>query len=227
MTAAAIIVAAGKGQRFGDPGKSFVPVLGKPMAGWSLQAAAAACSIDEIVLVCGEHSHAAATALLQRIRIAKSVRLVLGGARRQDSALAGIRAASGDVDVVAIHDAARPLVTSSLFDAAVAAASLYGAAIAAVPVSDTIKRVVGDLVVETIPRDSLVNVQTPQAFRKALLLDVFAEAEKVGRSATDEASLVEAAGGVVWVVPGFPENLKVTHPADIVLVEALLRARHE
>jgi 2-C-methyl-D-erythritol 4-phosphate cytidylyltransferase len=227
MTAAAIIVAAGMGQRFGDAGKSFVPVLGEPMAAWSIQAAAAAASIEEIILVCGEHSHAAANALIERSQLGKPIKLVLGGARRQDSALAGMRATSDDVDIIAIHDAARPLVTSTLFDAAVATAKSHGAAIVAIPVSDTIKRVTGGQVVETIPRDELMSVQTPQAFQKALLLDAFAIAERASFSVTDEASLVEREGGAVWVVPGLPENLKVTYAGDIVVVEALLRARFE
>lgn len=225
MTAAAIIVAAGQGQRFGDAGKSFVSLCGMPMAWWSLQAAASAASITEIVLVCGAHSLETATSICDESEFSKPVTLVLGGARRQDSVLAGIEATSTGADIIAVHDAARPLVSSALFDQTVAAAERHGAAIAAVPVSDTIKRVDGDRVVETIPREDLVRVQTPQSFRKSLLLAAFGEAARTRNSVTDEAALIEAMGRPVVVVPGFEENLKVTFPGDLALVAALLKAR--
>jgi 2-C-methyl-D-erythritol 4-phosphate cytidylyltransferase len=194
------------------------------MAWWSLAAAEAADSVDEIVLVCGEHSRSAAQAMVDDSTGRKPLRLTLGGNRRQDSALAGINATSKQVDIVAIHDAARPLVTSDLFDAVIAAARQYGAAIAAVPVSDTIKRALDHRVTATIPRDDLVSVQTPQAFRKQLLLDAFAMAEKTGMSVTDEATLIEQTGGSVRIVPGTTTNLKVTYPSDLALIEALLLA---
>lgn len=226
MKSAAIIVAAGSGQRFGRAGKAFALTGGLPMAWWSLNAASDASSIDEIVLVCGEHSQAAARALLDFFDTTKPVSLAIGGARRQDSALAGLEATSPDVELVAIHDAARPLVTPDLFDWAIADAEIFGAAIVAVPVSDTIKRVIDDVVRETLPRDELVSVQTPQAFRKALLVDAFASAAASGTSVTDEASLIESLGHEVHVVPGRMENLKVTYPSDLLLVEALLSARN-
>jgi 2-C-methyl-D-erythritol 4-phosphate cytidylyltransferase len=222
MTTAAIIVAAGIGQRFGSAGKSFAMLSGKPMAWWSLMAASASPSIHELVLVCGAHSFDTATELLVKFPSDKPVSLALGGARRQDSALAGIRATSESVDLVAIHDAARPLVSSELFDAVIAAAIQFGAAIAAVPVSDTIKRVADSQVTETIPRDDLVSVQTPQAFRKQLLLDAFERADRTGMTVTDEASLIEQTGGVVHVMAGSSMNLKVTFPGDLAIIEALM-----
>lgn len=225
MTTAAVIVAGGSGQRFGSAGKAFAPVCGMPMAWWSLAAAAEATTIDEILLVCGEHSLAAARALLERFDSSKPVRISLGGPRRQDSALAGLSSTSDDVEIVAIHDAARPLIIGELFDRAVEAARLEGAAIVAVPVSDTIKRVAGEIVLETLPRDELVAVQTPQAFRKALLLEAFSAAESAGTTVTDEASLIESYGHPVRVVPGRNDNIKVTYPADLILAQALLAAR--
>lgn len=227
MTAAAVIVAAGSGQRFGDAGKSFAPVLGHPMAWWSLKAAIEAQSIEEIVLVCAEHSATAAAALAAEFKGSKPVQAVLGGARRQDSALAGIGASSDRIDVFAIHDAARPLVDAALFDATVAAAIESGAAIAAVPVTDTIKQVRDGTVVATVPREDLVNVQTPQAFQKALLLYAFEFASQTGASVTDEAGLVEAIGAPIRVVPGYAHNLKVTFREDLDVVKALLKARTE
>lgn len=222
MTAAAIIVAAGSGQRFGNAGKSFAFLQGKPMAWWSLRAASEASSIDEIVLVCGEHSFDVAAELVRGFPSSKRTALVIGGARRQDSALAGIGASSAETNIVAIHDAARPLVTAALFDDVVAAAATHDAAIAAVPISDTIKRVAGGRVLETLSREDLVRVQTPQAFRKQLLLEAFAYAEKSGATVTDEASLIEQMGREVHVVRGTDSNIKVTFPEDLFIAEALL-----
>lgn len=225
MTTAAIIVAAGSGQRFGDTGKSFASVAGKPMAWWSLTAATNATSVDEVVLVCGKHSQTTATEMIAQFVSEKPIRVVLGGIRRQDSALAGIAATSNEVDIVAIHDAARPLATSALFDSVIAAARLHGAALAAIPVADTIKQVLDHRVVQTIPRDDLVRVQTPQAFDKQLLLQAFAHAEQQGIDVTDEASLIEQTGGVVAVVPGLATNLKVTYPDDLPIVELLMQRK--
>lgn len=224
MTTAAIIVAAGSGQRFGDPGKSFVPLHGKSMAWWSLQAASEASSVDEIILVCAEHSFDTGAALILDLQTEKRVALIIGGARRQDSALAGIEATSPDTTIVAIHDAARPMVTAALFDDVIAAAS-FGAAISAIPISDTIKRVDDDRVLETVPREQLVSVQTPQAFNKALLLDAFRFADDSGSSVTDEASLIERMGEAVRVVRGSASNLKVTYLEDLIIAEALLARR--
>lgn len=223
MTAAAIIVAAGTGQRFGDTGKSFAIAGGKPMAWWSLAAAAESDSVDELVLVCGRHSVDAARELIEEFDSSKPVRLILGGQRRQDSALAGIQATSDRVQIVAIHDAARPLVSTALFDSAIAAASRTGAAIVAIPVSDTIKSVRDSRVLATIPREQLVSVQTPQAFHKQRLLDAFALAEQDGVDGTDEASFIEHAGGTVVVIPGSMTNIKVTWPEDLAIVETLMQ----
>ena len=227
MTAAAIIVAAGSGQRFGNEGKAFALVNGMPMAWWSLTAANQAAPVSEIVLVCGTHSRAAAQSLLEQFDTDKPARLAIGGARRQDSALAGIAETSDGITIVAIHDAARPLVTCDLFDRSIEAAMEHGAAIVAIPVADTIKRVSGDTVQETVPRNDFVSVQTPQAFRKSLLLDAFAAAETSGSTVTDEAALMEASGHVVHVVQGRSDNIKVTYPTDLLLVDALLKARSQ
>lgn len=223
MTAAAIIVAAGSGQRFGHAGKSFVSISGRPMAWWSLSAAMNSSAVDELVLVCAQHSWDAAETVLSQLPARKPVRRVLGGERRQDSTLAGLQAVSPSVEIVAIHDAARPLVATALFDAVIDAARQHGAAIAAIPIADTIKRVADRRVIETIPRDDLFAVQTPQAFEKRLLLDAFARSARQGSTVTDEASLIEQCGNAVHIVPGDPSNMKVTYPADRAIAEALLR----
>lgn len=197
------------------------------MAWWSLQAALESTSIDEIVLVCGAHSIGAGVALANSAPRSKPLAVVRGGLRRQDSARAGVEACDPQTDIVAIHDAARPLVTPSLFDAVIATAASVGAAIAATEVIDTIKRVHEGRVVSTLPRDELICVQTPQAFRRALLIDAFAFADDQRSTVTDESALIEAAGGEVAIVPGLRENIKVTFPSDLETVEMLIRMRRE
>jgi 2-C-methyl-D-erythritol 4-phosphate cytidylyltransferase len=144
---------------------------------------------------------------------------VVGGATRADSVRAGLTAVPATVEIVLVHDAARPLATDDLFRS-VADAVRAGAdgAVPALPVSDTLKRVEGIHVRETVPRDALVTVQTPQAFRASVLRSAHAG----GAEGTDDAALVERAGGSVVVVPGEATNVKVTAPEDLGLVETLL-----
>jgi 2-C-methyl-D-erythritol 4-phosphate cytidylyltransferase len=145
-------------------------------------------------------------------------RVVEGGASRSASVRCGLAAVPDEADVIVVHDAARPLATAALFDAVVASATGHGAAICAVPVSDTIKRVDGGLVIDTLDRDHLVAVQTPQAFDAALLRRAHAS----GAEATDDAALVELLGASVSVVPGDAHNVKITTPADLRAAEQFL-----
>ena len=149
---------------------------------------------------------------------------VPGGDRRSDSVRAGLAAVPADAEVVVVHDAARPLASPRLYGAVIAAVrGGAAAAVPAVPVVDTVKRVEGARVVETIARDDLVMIQTPQAFRA----DALRSAHERGSDATDDAALVEAQGGTVVVVPGDPANLKVTTPEDLRIAAALLGARQD
>jgi 2-C-methyl-D-erythritol 4-phosphate cytidylyltransferase len=204
---AAIVVAGGGGHRFGAP-KQFAVLAGSRLVDRAVDAASAAC--DEVVVVLPpgvewDGSPVAAS--------------VSGGERRADSVRAGLAAVSPGCDVVVVHDAARPLAPSSLFTDVIAAVR-GGAdgAVPVVPVTDTVKRVEDGRVVDTPPRDGLVLVQTPQAFRA----EVLRAAHRSGEDATDDAALVEAQGGTVVVVPGAPSNLKVTGADDLLVAEALL-----
>jgi 2-C-methyl-D-erythritol 4-phosphate cytidylyltransferase len=146
---------------------------------------------------------------------------VEGGATRADSVRAGLAAVPGDADIVLVHDAARPLATRALCDAVVAAVrDGADAAVPAVPISDTVKRVEGSRVVETVDRSDLVSVQTPQAFRASVLRGAHAS----GGDATDDAALVESTGGTVAVVAGDPRNIKITTPDDLVVATALIES---
>jgi len=204
---AAIVVAAGGGHRFGAP-KQFSTLAGSRLVDRAVAAAGAACDEVVVVLPPGVDWDGPPVAAA-----------VAGGERRADSVRAGLAAVPGGCDVVVVHDAARPLAPPSLFTDVIAAVR-GGAdgAVPGVPVTDTVKRVDGGRVVDTPPRDALVAVQTPQAFRA----DTLRAAHAGGGEATDDAALVEAAGGTVVVVPGDPANLKVTGSDDLRVAEALL-----
>ena len=204
----AIVVAAGQGERFGGL-KQYEPLAGRRVLDWSLAAASAAC--DGIVLVVPSDRASVVEGLADAV--------VAGGATRSASVRAGLAAVPGDAEIVVVHDAARPAATDALFRV-VTGAVVAGAdgAVPGLPVVDTVKRVVGDVVAETLDRAELVTVQTPQAFRAAALR----AAHKAGSDATDDAALVEAAGGRVVVVPGDPRNRKVTTPDDLAALAEVL-----
>jgi 2-C-methyl-D-erythritol 4-phosphate cytidylyltransferase len=150
---------------------------------------------------------------------------VAGGRERQDSMRAGLAALPAGIELVAVHDAARPLVTPGAVRRVIAAARESGAAILAVPVRDTIKRVRDGRILETPVRAECWAAQTPQVFRVEILREALAKADAEGRLGTDEAELVEALGVAVHVVRGEPENLKVTGPEDLLLAERILAVR--
>ena len=152
--------------------------------------------------------------------------IVLGGAERFDSVANALAKIRDDVELVAIHDAARPAVTSLMIDSVFGAAAKTGAALLAVPVSDTVKR--GDdqgKVEATVPRKGLWLAQTPQVFRRDWLVQAYASRGKLGAEITDDAQLIEAAGHCVYLVTGSPSNIKITAREDIALAEAILKSR--
>jgi len=202
----AIVVAAGSGTRFGEP-KQFALLDGTRLVDRAIATATAAC--DGVVLVVpgdrpwdGPPVHAT----------------VVGGASRSGSVRAGLAALPDDAEVIVVHDAARPLASAALFAAVIdAVKSGADGAVPALPVPDTVKRVDGARVTETLVRDELVAVQTPQAFGATILR----RAHENEGDASDDAALVEAAGGIVLIVEGEAHNLKVTTPSDLALAAAL------
>jgi 2-C-methyl-D-erythritol 4-phosphate cytidylyltransferase / 2-C-methyl-D-erythritol 2,4-cyclodiphosphate synthase len=221
---AAVVVAAGRGQRLGAPEKVLLPLAGRPMLAWSLDALEHAETIGPVVVVAGSHTLDAVSQLVRDEGFAKVQAIVAGGERRQDSVGAGLAALPEAIEIVVIHDGARPLAEPELFDRCAAAAAESGAAIAATPVADTLKRVAEGAIAGTVDRTGLWAAQTPQAFRLETLRRAMAVSS--GEIATDEACLCEVAGLPVSVVPASPANLKVTHAEDIPVADALLRARH-
>ncbi len=215
--AVAIVVAAGSGERLGaSRPKAFVVLAGRPMVEWSLAALRAVPAVAQIVVVLPP-GEAAPPGTLG----------VPGGAHRAQSVRAGVLAAAGG-DPVIVHDAARPLAEPALFEAALAELEASGAdgVIAAAPVIDTTKRADPDgTVTETLLRDELWAVQTPQVFRRAALERALDVPERMLASATDDASLVERQGGTVRIVPAPRENLKITTPLDLQVAELLLAGR--
>jgi 2-C-methyl-D-erythritol 4-phosphate cytidylyltransferase len=206
----AIVVAAGRGARFGAA-KQFLELAGGRL-------------VDRAVDACAEVAGAVVVVLPDAVEWdGPAVHgAVVGGETRSDSVRAGLVALPANVDVVVVHDAARPLASRAIFDAVITAVrNGADAAVPALPVPDTLKRVDGARVVETIVRDDLVAVQTPQAFRSAALRHAHAS----GGDATDDAAIVESHGGCVVIVPGDVDNFKITSPRDLDVAAALLAAR--
>lgn len=204
-----IVVAAGAGSRFGGP-KQLMPLGDRRVLDYAI--AAATETSDGVVVVVPPGSDWDLGA----------VRSVEGGATRSASVRCGLAAVPAECDIVVVHDAARPLADAGLFRAVIDA--VREGADGAVPgttIADTVKRVDGDRVVTTESRDTLVTVQTPQAFRAAVLRDAHAP----GPEGTDDAAVIEAIGGLVVVVAGSRENLKITEPEDLARAEVLIRER--
>jgi 2-C-methyl-D-erythritol 4-phosphate cytidylyltransferase len=221
-TVGAIIVGAGRGERMAGVDKVFAPLGGKPLLAYSIAAFQASRLVHFIVVVLNERNLEQGHALVREGRWNKVVAVVVGGARRQDSTSAGL-AALPACDLVAVHDAARPFVTTDLIRRGVETAATAGAAVAAMPVKETIKIVRDDgLVLRTPPRDSLWAAQTPQFARRETLERALALVEERGQTVTDEAAALEAAGEPVIVFAGSYTNLKVTTPEDLILASALL-----
>jgi 2-C-methyl-D-erythritol 4-phosphate cytidylyltransferase len=216
-----VIAAAGRGARLGSPRpKALVRLGGETLLSRSLRAFLAHPMVGAVVIAVADPA-ALASALGP---LDARVRLVAGGAERQDSVRAAL-AALPEVEVVLVHDAARPLVDAALITAVAEAAARHGAAIPCIPVPDTIKRIGSSgLVEETVPRQTLALAQTPQGFRLEILRKAHAEAARLGFQGTDDAALVERLGLPVAAVHGDPRNIKITTPGDLRLAEAILAA---
>jgi 2-C-methyl-D-erythritol 4-phosphate cytidylyltransferase/2-C-methyl-D-erythritol 4-phosphate cytidylyltransferase/2-C-methyl-D-erythritol 2,4-cyclodiphosphate synthase len=219
----AVVVAAGRGSRMGaDEPKQFLALAGKPILLHALELFEAMPEIGEIVLVAGADEIGRCEALCAAHGLRKVRRIVAGGAERQQSVHRGIEAASGEW--VLVHDAVRPLVTLDAVRRCMAAAEAAGAAVLAVPVKDTIKVVdEAGRIAATPDRRTLRAVQTPQAFRRELLLACHERAAREGFAATDDAGVVERCGHPVAAAEGEYSNIKITTPEDLAAAEWLLR----
>jgi len=215
MFVTAIIAAGGRGTRFGgDRLKQLVEVQGEPILARSVRAFLSHPEISEVIVALPAELMDPPPHYLDRAH------LVRGGDRRQDSVANAFRAANRASELVVIHDAARPFVSASLISRTIASAAANGAALAALAVHDTVKKVGRNTVLETLPRETIYLAQTPQAFRR----DVLASALAIAADATDEAALAERAGHTVHIVNGDASNIKITTADDLRIAEALAPA---
>jgi 2-C-methyl-D-erythritol 4-phosphate cytidylyltransferase len=226
---AAVLVAGGTGERFGrSSGKQLALLAGRPVLAYSFDACAGADRVGLVVVVCHPDRVPEYAEALQTDESGVDTRFVAGGARRQDSVAAGLSQIPEEYEYVAVHDGARPLAGTDLFDAALSVLDgepVLAGVVVGHPSVDTLKTVENTLVTSTPDRARFWSVQTPQVFRSGALRAAYAEAAASGREGTDDASLVEASGGSVRVLEGPRDNIKVTLAEDLAVAEALLAAR--
>jgi len=218
IKAGAVIVAAGSSERMGGVDKVWALLGEKPVLARAVEPFQGCSSIDQIVIVVSEQNLERGKQLVAEEGWSKATDVCLGGRRRQDSVLAGLDQLR-DCEWVVIHDGARPLVTVDLIEQGLAEARETGAAVAAVPVTDTTKTVEDDRIVrQTLPRQNLWAVQTPQVFRYPVVAEAYRRAKG---DATDDAALVEQLGYKVKLYMGSYDNMKITTPNDLALAEVL------
>ena len=216
-----IIPAAGTGSRFGgDTPKQFLPLRGRPLITYSIEKFLREDVVKRLIICVAAERRTE----FERMVVSsgwRSVDVVIGGATRQESVFRGmVAASSGQADLVAVHDAVRPFFSTDTFRKVLEAAERFGAALPALPVSDSIHRVVDEYIVETAERTQWLAAQTPQCFRMSLLQEILDRAREGRFEATDEAGLAVKYGHRVRVVQGDPENLKITRPSDLQLADA-------
>jgi len=233
MRLTAILLAAGRGLRFGSKiPKPLAKACAKPIIIYSLEVLSKHPLVKDIIVVVNNKNAKGVISKIRQYHINKVKRIVQGGLRRQDSVLNALSVIDGKTDLILIHDAARPFIYSDTITSAIEEAKCHGAAIVGVPVKATIKKVVTrspcqevtrkTIVKETLDRSGLWEIQTPQVFRKDLILKAY---KKLGKRtvATDDAMLVEKLGARVSVVLGSYDNIKITTPEDLVLAEAIAK----
>lgn len=224
----ALIVAAGMGLRMQSvQRKQYLDLLGTPILVRTLKAFDQCARIQRILIAVPQSEiEFCRQEIIPAAGLNREVALIAGGRRRQDSVFNGLQALETGEGVVLIHDGVRPLVSVSLIEACIQGAVQWGACIPTLTTADTPKQVDDrNIVVKTVPRRELHMAQTPQAFTLSLIRRAHQQARSTGLEATDDASLVEALGINVHVIPGLRENIKITTPEDLIYAEAILRAR--
>jgi 2-C-methyl-D-erythritol 4-phosphate cytidylyltransferase len=204
--------------------KQFLTLGNRPLLAHALHALERAPAVAEVILVVprGEQSRAL-TEVIERYGIKKVLKIVAGGATRQESVRQGLEATDETTEIVVVHDAVRPFVTEELISRSIAVARENGAAVVAVPVKDTLKEAASDgRILRTVDRSNFWLAQTPQAFQRSILSAAYQKADHDGFHATDDAALVEHLGHQVGIVPGRWDNIKITTPDDLIMGEAIL-----
>ena len=207
--------------------KQFLALGNVPLLLHSLQVFERAASISQVILVVPKDERERTLSdVIKRYGITKVLKVVAGGATRQESVYSGLKETDPEAELVVVHDAVRPFVTEDLIERSIEAARKSGGAIVAVPMKDTVKQVGPDgHILRTVDRAHLWLAQTPQTFPRTLLLDAYRKAESDGFHATDEAAVMERFGQEVAIVPGRWDNIKITTPEDLQMAEAILAGR--
>lgn len=224
---AAIVPAAGSGTRMGTKTKKqFLALAGIPLLGHALKTLETCPVVRSIVIVAGPgEEDYCRSAVVEKLGLNKVAAIVPGGKERQDSVYSGLLALSPEFDIIVIHDGARPLFSLNILESVIAAAQTHGAAACAVPAKDTVKLAdENNFVTRTLPRNRTWLVQTPQAFRRELIMEAHRRARADNLLTTDDTALVESIGGQVKIVMGSYENIKITTPDDLELAAAIIRA---
>jgi 2-C-methyl-D-erythritol 4-phosphate cytidylyltransferase len=213
----------------GGTPKQFLMLGGLPLLVHSLRVLESSDAVSAIVLAVPQpEMDYCRREIVSAFGFKKVQQVVAGGEERQDSVRVGLAAVGADAEIVLVHDAVRPFLTTEMIRRVVEAAGRHGAAIVAIPMRDTVKRVGGDgLIQETVDRAPLWLAQTPQAARRAVLKDAYRRAQQDGFRGTDEAQLIERAGHPVAIVEGSTENIKITRPEDLLIGEAILAGRRK
>jgi len=208
--------------------KLTVPLLGKPLILHTLTSFDACAEIDDILLVVASSRVAEFEEITASAKIGKLRGIIQGGPERDSSVWNGLRSLPKGTDYVAVHDAARPLVSADLIARCVQAAKISGAAACAEPLTDTLQRCDAQLkIIETVPRKDVWRMQTPQAFKTEILVDCYTQVLRDGKYVTDESSALMLCGQSVQILPSEEWNFKVTFPRDVKLMESILRASNE
>ncbi len=228
MKADAVIVSAGKGQRFMEGRKKQFHLLsGKPILAHTLDKFETCPLIHSILLVVGqEDMDYCMKEIIEKYHLRKISQIVPGGKRRQESVKNGIDLLSKDTEVVVIHDGVRPFVTKAMIEESIQSAIRFGAVVVAMPVKETIKMAHSDgTVLKTLDRESLWQIQTPQTFQANLIKEAYHRATENGFIGTDDASLVEQLGVKVHILPGSYTNIKITTKEDLMLAHLFLKMK--
>lgn len=227
MRVTAIVLAAGAGRRIGgDVSKAYLPIAGRPLVLRTLDRMFAAKTVEKVILVVAGNEFERCNAMLRADSVLCSCpcELQSGGPTRQQSAKLGLEKIGAETDIVMIHDGARPFVSAALIDRLIEAAAVKDAVVAGLPVRDTIKVVGSDGLIQSTPeRRSLWEIQTPQVFKRELIVAAHEAAEKNGVEVTDDAMVVERFGKPVYVLEGERSNFKITVPEDVWFAEMMIR----
>ena len=227
---AVIIPAAGQSSRFGGlEKKPFVGLDGRPIWQRSAELFWTRSDVSRVYIVISPEDTDTFRGRFGRLLAFVNAEIVAGGSERFESVANALARIPEDVDYVAVHDAVRPLVTASQIDSVFAAAQVNGAAMLAVPVADTLKKVDAESmqIMDTVPRQGLWQAQTPQVFRRDWLVEAYAKRSQLSAAITDDAQLIEAIGHAVYVVASSATNFKITTKDDLELAEAVVKARHK